>query len=31
MWAVSAPRSVKLRFNGRLNPQALMYWHDGIL
>jgi hypothetical protein len=28
---VSAPRSVKLRLNGRLNPRALMYWHNGIL
>jgi hypothetical protein len=30
MWAVLAPRSVKLRLGGKLNPQAFMYL-DGII
>jgi hypothetical protein len=30
-WAVSAPRSVKLRHNGKLNPAAIMWFHEDIL
>ena len=30
-WAVSAPRSVELRRNGKLNPAAIKWFHDDIL
>jgi hypothetical protein len=30
-WAVSAPLSVELRRNGKLNPQAIRWFREGVL
>jgi hypothetical protein len=30
-WAVSAPRSVELHRNGKLNPAAIRWFHEDIL
>jgi hypothetical protein len=30
-WAVSAPRSVKLRRDGKLNPAAIRWFHEDII
>jgi hypothetical protein len=30
-WAVSAPRSIELRRGGKLNPEAVRWYHGDIL